>query len=63
MGRAIDVDNKLDKQEIRINKLEGAVSEIIDILEAMRQTNSEKIFVNEESKNGKKKKANNKRTK
>ena len=62
MGRAIDVDNKLDKQEIRINKLEGAVSEIIDILEAMRQTNSEKIIVNEESKNGKKKKANNKRT-
>ena len=63
MGRAIDVDNKLDKQEIRINKLEGAVSEIIDILEAMRQTNSEKIFVNEESNNCKKKKANNKRTK
>ena len=63
MGRAIDMEKNLEKHEIRIKKLEGVVSELIDIVEKMRKVNSVKTFVNEEGKNVKKKKANNKRTK
>ena len=61
MGRAIDMENNLEKHETRIKKLEGAVSELIDIVDNMRQVNSVKTFVNKGSKNAKKKKANNKR--
>ena len=63
MGRAIDMENSIQKHETRIKKLEGAVSELIDILETMRKVNSEQTFVNEGGKNGKKKKTNNKRAK
>ena len=62
MGRAIDVDNKIDKQETRIFKLEGAVSEMIDILENIR-INIEKVEKNQKKRSADvKKKANNKRT-
>ena len=63
MGRAIDMENNLEKHEVRIKKLEGAVSELIEIVDSIRQINSEQIFVNKGRKNVKKKKTNNKRTK
>lgn len=62
MGRAIEVNNKLDKQERRIWKLEGAVAEMIDVLENIRK-NVDKIGeLNKKRSTDVKKKANNKRT-
>ena len=62
MGRAIEVNNKLDKQERRIWKLEGAVAEMIDVLEKNRK-NVDKIGeLNKKRSTDVKKKANNKRT-
>ena len=62
MGRAIEVNNKLDKQERRIWKLEGAVAEMIDVLENIR-INIEKVEKNQKKRSADvKKKANNKRT-
>ena len=63
MGRAIDVDNKIDKQETRIFKLEGAVSEMIDILENIRKNVDKMSEINKKRSTDVKKKANNKRTK
>jgi len=63
MGRAIDMENNLEKHEVRIKKLEGAVSELIEIVDSIRQINSEQTFVDKGSKNVKKKKTNNKRAK
>jgi hypothetical protein len=63
MGRAIEVDNKLDKHEKRIFKLEGAVTEMIDILENIR-ANMKIVEKNQKKRSADvKKKANNKRTK
>ena len=62
MGRAIDVDNKIEKQERRVFKLEGAVAEMIDVLENIRK-NVDKIGeLNKKRSTDVKKKANNKRT-
>lgn len=63
MGRAIDMESKIEKHEGRIKKLEGAVSELIGIVDSMRQVNSEQTFMDKGSKNVKKKKTNNKRAK
>ena len=58
MGRAIDVDNKIDKQETRIFKLEGAVSEMIDILENIRKNMDKMSEINKKRSADVKKKTN-----
>lgn len=56
MGRAIDMENNISAQGTRIGKLEGAVEEILEIIDRlMKLTGGEP--------NGKKKKTNSKRGK
>ena len=67
MGRAIDMENNIDKHEQRIFKLEGAVEEMIQIVENIRK-NFKKIQASQSKKHNKrstdvKKKTNSKRTK
>ena len=67
MGRAIDMENSIEKQEKRIFKLEGAVEEMIQLLENIR-ANFEKIQASQCKKHNKrstdvKKKADTKRAK
>ena len=63
MGRAIEVNNKLDKQERRIWKLEGAVAEMIDVLENIRKNVDKMSEINKKRSADVKKKTNNKRAK
>ena len=60
MGRAIDMENDLQKHEQRLSKLEGAVEDMIGLLESLRK--KVEISGNKGSSNVKKK-TNNKRTK
>ena len=67
MGRAIDMENNIEKHERRIFKLEGAVEEMIQIVENIRK-NFKKIQASQSKEHNKrstevKKKTNNKRTK
>jgi hypothetical protein len=67
MGRAIDMENNIEKHEKRIFKLEGAVEEMIQLVENIR-VNFEKIQASQNKEHNKrstdvKKKANNKGTK
>ena len=67
MGRAIDMENNIEKHERRIFKLEGAVEEMIQLLESIR-VKFEKIQASQSKKHNKrstdvKEKANNKGTK
>ena len=64
MGRAIDMENNIDKHERRIFKLEGAVEEMIQLVENIR-INFKKIQASQSKEHNKrstdvKKKANNK---
>ena len=63
MGRAIDMENSIDKHETRIYKLEGAVEEMIDILDSIRYKMKIIEKQNEKETNNVKKKANAKRAK
>ena len=60
MGRAIDMENDLQKHEQRLSKLEGAVEEVIGLLNSIMKEIGE--TENKGSSNVKKK-TNNKRTK
>ena len=57
MGRAIDMENNISAQGKRIGKLEGAVEEILEILDRLIK------LTGEGEPNGKKKKTNSKRGK
>tara|TARA_R110002012_G_C11661827_1_gene612286 strand:+ start:3593 stop:3802 length:210 start_codon:yes stop_codon:yes gene_type:complete len=63
MGRAIDMENNIDKHEKRIYKLEGAVEEMIEILDSIRYKMKIIEKQNEKESNNVKKKANAKRAK
>ena len=60
MGRAIDMENSIEKQEKRIWKLEGAVDEMIQLLENLR-INVEKISKQQKQRSEDVKKSSNKK--
>tara|TARA_R100000808_G_scaffold14059_1_gene33565 strand:+ start:1714 stop:1905 length:192 start_codon:yes stop_codon:yes gene_type:complete len=63
MGRAIDMEANIEKQGVRLFKLEGAVEEMIQLLESIRIKVDEVSDLQKKRSEDVKKKANNKRTK